>query len=40
MLKAGSDYTKTLAQIIIQNRLMDFEPVKLEHSMQKQELNL
>ncbi len=38
--QAGSEYTKILAQIIIQNRLMDFEPVKLEHSMQKQELNL
>ena len=38
--EAGSDYTKTLAQIIVQNRLMDFEPVRLEHSIEKQELNL
>ena len=38
--EAGSDYTKTLAQIIVQNRLMDFEPVRLEHSIEKKELNL
>ena len=38
--QTGSAYTKILAQIIIQNRLMDFEPVKLENSVQKQELNL
>ncbi len=38
--QAGSEYTKILAQIIVQNRLMDFEPVKLEHSVQRQELNL
>ena len=38
--EAGSDYTKTLAQIIVQNRLMDFEPVRLEHSIEKQELTL
>ena len=36
----GGEYIKILAQIIVENRLMDFEPVKLEHSMQKQELNL
>ena len=38
--EAGSEYTKILAQIIVQNRLMDFEPVKLENSIQRQELNL
>ena len=38
--KTGSEYTKILAQIIIQNRLMDFEPVRLEHSIEKKELNL
>ena len=38
--EAGSEYTKILAQIIIQNRLMDFEPVRLENSIQRQELNL
>ena len=38
--EAGSEYTKILAQIIVQNRLMDFEPVRLEHSIQRQELNL
>ena len=36
----GGEYIKILAQIIVENRLMDFEPVRLEHSMQKQELNL
>ena len=38
--QAGSEYTKILAQIIVQNRLMDFEPVRLENSIQKRELNL
>ena len=38
--EAGSEYVKILAQIIVQNRLMDFEPVKLENSVQRQELNL
>ena len=38
--QAGSEYTKILAQIIVQNRLMDFEPVRLEHSVKRQELNL
>ena len=35
-----SEYTKILAQIIVQNRLMDIEPVRLEKSIQRQELNL
>ena len=38
--QTGSEYTKILAQIILQNRLMDFEPVRLEHSIEKKELNL
>ncbi len=38
--ESGKEYTKILSQIIIQNRLMDFEPVKLENSVQRQELNL
>ncbi len=38
--ESGKEYTKILAQIILQNRLMDFEPVRLENSVQKQELNL
>ena len=38
--QAGSEYTKILAQIIVQNRLMDFEPVRLENSVQRQSLNL
>ena len=38
--EAGSEYTKILAQIIVQNKLMDFEPVRLENSIQRQELNL
>ena len=29
MLRTGSKYTKILEQIINQNRLMDFEPVRL-----------
>ncbi len=38
--ESGSEYTKILAQIIIQNRLRDFELVKLENSIPRQELNL
>ena len=38
--ESGSEYTKILAQIIVQNRLMDFELVKLENSIPRQELNL
>ncbi len=38
--QTGSEYTKILAQIIIQNRLMDFEPVRLANSVQRQELDL
>ena len=38
--ETGSEYTKILAQIITQNRLMDFEPVRLANSIQKQELDL
>ena len=38
--ETGSEYTKILAQIIIQNRLMDFEPVRLANSVPRQELNL
>ena len=38
--ETGSEYTKTLSQIIMQNRLMDFEPVKLANSLPRQELNL
>ena len=38
--QTGSEYTKILAQIIIQNRLMDFEPVRLANSIPNRELNL
>ncbi len=38
--QTGSEYTKILSQIIIQNRLMDFEPVRLANSVKRQELNL
>ena len=38
--QTGSEYTKILAQIIIQNRLMEFEPVRLSNSVQIKELNL
>ena len=38
--QTGSEYTKILAQIIVQNRLMDFEPVRLANSVQSKELNL
>ncbi len=38
--ETGSEYTKILSQIIVQNRLMDFEPVRLANSVKRQELNL
>ena len=38
--QTGSEYTKILSQIIIQNKLMDFEPVRLANSVKRQELNL
>ena len=38
--ETGSEYTKILSQIIVQNKLMDFEPVRLANSVKKQELNL
>ena len=38
--QTGSEYTKILKQIINQNRLMDFEPVRLANSVEKKELNL
>ena len=38
--ETGIEYTKILSKIIVQNRLMDFEPVRLEHSIEKKELNL
>ena len=38
--QTGSEYIKNLSQIIVQNKLMDFEPVKLANSVKKQELNL
>ena len=38
--QTGSEYIKILAKIIIQNRLMDFEPVRLANSVKRQELNL
>ena len=37
--QTGSDYTKKLNQIIKQNRLMDFEPVRLVNSIKKIELS-
>jgi len=36
--QTGAEYTKILNQIIKQNRLMDFEPVKLVNSVKKIEL--
>ena len=36
--QTGSEYTKKLNQIIKQNRLMDFEPVRLVNSVKKIEL--
>ena len=38
--ETGSEYTKILSQIIVQNRLMDFELVRLANSVKRQELNL
>ena len=38
--QTGSEYTKILAQIIVQNRLMDFEPVRLANSVKNQQLDL
>ena len=37
--QTGSEYTKILNQIIKQNRLSDFEPVKLVNSIKKIELS-
>ena len=37
--QTGSEYTKILNQIIKQNRLMDFEPVRLVNSVRKIELS-
>jgi Bax protein len=37
--QTGSEYTKILNQIIRQNRLMDFEPVRLVNSVKKIELS-
>ena len=37
--QTGSEYTKILNQIIKQNRLSDFEPVKLFNSVRQVELN-
>ena len=37
--ETGSEYTKILNQIIKQNRLMDFEPVRLVNSIKQVELN-
>ena len=37
--QTGSEYTKILNQIIIQNRLTDFEPVRLVNSVKQIELN-
>jgi len=36
--QTGSEYTKILNQIIKQNRLTDFEPVKLVNSVKQIEL--
>ena len=38
--ETGSEYTKILEQIINQNKLMDFELVRLTNSKQKRELDL
>ena len=38
--ETGNEYIKILEQIIVQNRLMDFEPVRLTSSIEKKELNL
>ena len=37
--QTGSEYTKTLVQIIKQNRLTDFEPVRLVNSINQIELS-
>ena len=37
--QTGSEYTKKLNQIIKQNRLTDFEPVRLVNSVKKIELS-
>jgi Bax protein len=37
--QTGSEYTKILNQIIIQNRLTDFEPVRLVNSVKQIELS-
>ena len=37
--QTGSEYTKILNQIIKQNRLTDFEPVRLVNSVKQIELN-
>ena len=38
--QTGVEYTKILEQIIRQNRLMDFEPVKLANTSPNKSLNL
>jgi len=38
--QTGTEYTKILAKIITQNRLMDFELVRLVNSQKREELNL
>ena len=38
--QTGSEYTKILVQIINQNKLTDFEPVRLSNSIKNKELNL
>ena len=38
--QTGNEYTKILKQIIVQNKLTDFELVRLENSIEKKELNL
>ena len=40
MLKLEAEYTKILTQIIIQNRLVDFEPVRLTSSSKTKEFKL
>ena len=37
--QTGTEYTKILNQIIKQNRLTDFEPVRLVNSVKKIELS-
>ena len=38
--ETGNKYVKTIEQIIKQNRLSDFEPVRLTSSPEKKEFNL